>query len=489
MKKFILDNRFFWIALILIFVASRIATWFYPFDSDHWIFFYVGKFLAMGKTIYLDAWDHKPPMGFLINSIMYWIFGANIIWHRIFLTALTIIQTLIFYKFAKLIIKTENKDNDNYLVRLSVLFFVLMSNLSQFTSSGNNTENFAILFLLIAYYVYFIGKDKIINLILSGLFISIIILLKPTFMLLALPILIDLLINRKTWQEFIKNILIFSLPILLHLGFWICYFSQKNALGEFWIAAVSFNSKYAQVAWQNHVSQRGIFLAIISPFLLFYLVVLIPYFQNIKKSFENSNVRFLLLTALLTLSLALMNGTFYPYYFLLAIFPLAILVANNIFLDFIKNKKILFGILILCVIANVAISYKEFYNYFRGTTHLENIENQEIFNYIKSNSDKDDTIIAYTYGATFYIMSDRNSGSRYISASHLLLDEREKFGFNITDKFISDIKKSKPKYCIFPKSPDSLYLQNKKAASYLLANFTLEKEFDTYKILRNKNID
>jgi len=489
MKKLILNNKYFWIALILIFIASRIATWFYPFDSDHWIFFYVGKFLAMEKTIYLTAWDHKPPMGFVINSFMYWAFGANIIWHRIFLTALTVIEIFIFYKFAKLTIKTEDKNNNNYLVRLVVLLFVLLSNLSQFTSSGNNTENFAMIFLLLSYYVYFVGKNKTLHLLLSGFFISIIILLKPTFALLALPILIDLFINRKNLWQLTKNIFVFSVPIIFHIGFWVLYFWQRNALGEFWIAAVSFNSKYAQAAWQNHVSQRNIFLAIISPFLLFYAIVLFPYFQNIKKSFQDTNIRFILPVALIALALALMNGTFYPYYFLLAIFPLAILVANNIFINFIKNKKILLGLLILCIVANVAISYREFYNFLGGQTQAENLENQEIAAYIKANSQSSDTIIAYTYGATFYIISDRNSGSRYISASHLLLDERERFGYNMTDKFIADIIKNKPKYCIFPKSKDSLYLQNKKATDFLLENFTLEKEFDTYYLLKNNNTD
>lgn len=486
MKKILLNNKKFWIILILIFIFSRLATWSYPFDSDHWIFYYVGKFFALGKDIYKEAWDHKPPIGFSINALMHILFGSSIILHRFFLTILAIIETYIFYKLAILIIKTKNKENDIFLVRASVLFYVLLRNLSQFTSSANNTENFAMLFLVLMYYLYLSDKNKFINLFSSGFCMSIIVLLKPTFVILFLPIFIDLILNNNL-QKFFKKFFIYILPIIIHLGFWTIYFLNKKLFNEFWIATVSFNSKYAQAAWAGHVSGRTIFLITIAPFLALYSIIIYPYIKNLKEFIKDKNILFVFITSVVTLFIALINGSFYPYYFLLSIIPLAILFANNFLFDFLKNNKIAYYLFIFCLILNITISYKQFSNSISGNVKQESIENQEIADYIKSNSENNDKIIAYTYGATFYVLSERDSGSRYISASHLLLDEREKFGFNLTDNFIQDIKNNNPKYVIFPKDNNNLYLENAKATTFLLNNFSKEKDFDSYVLLINNN--
>ena len=96
-------NRWlFGLTLVVVFALARVATWGYPFDSDHWIFYYVGhNWIVGGGDLYVDAWDHKPPMIFLFNGIMAALFGDNIVLHRIFLTALTVLDVWLFYLVAK----------------------------------------------------------------------------------------------------------------------------------------------------------------------------------------------------------------------------------------------------------------------------------------------------------------------------------------------------------------------------------------------------
>jgi len=155
--KFLESKKVFWITLILIFVAARSAVWFYPFDSDHWIFYYVGKAIANGKLLYIDTWDHKPPLIFEFNALMHFLFGGNLILHRIFLTALAVLDIFLFYKLAKLFAKglTLGKNGTESVVKVSLLLYVFWRSLAQFASSGNNTENIGLIFLLLMFLAFF----------------------------------------------------------------------------------------------------------------------------------------------------------------------------------------------------------------------------------------------------------------------------------------------------------------------------------------------
>ncbi len=64
----ILSNRVaFWLLLVLTIVVARLATWFFPLDSDHWIFFVVGSEWFDGRLLYVEIWDHKPPLIFWLD--------------------------------------------------------------------------------------------------------------------------------------------------------------------------------------------------------------------------------------------------------------------------------------------------------------------------------------------------------------------------------------------------------------------------------------
>lgn len=492
-NKILEDNKLFWTILILIFIFCRLATWFYPVNSDHWLFYYIGKIFSEGGILYVGAWDHKPPLIFVFNAIIHLLFGGNLILHRIFLTILTIFDIYLFYKLLQIFARRFSQKYPRKIIKIGLILYVFFRNLSQFTSSGNNTENLGIIFLLLMFLSYFKfrEKKKWIYLFASGVNLSILFYLKGNFILLSLPIAVGILVqNYRDIKKLIQNTLIFSLPLILQTALWLLYFYSHNALYDFYVGAFLFSSKYLRSTWAGNVSPHFIFIIILLPFFVPLLIFIVKFLKDYGLIAKDENYRFLFFLLLACLILGAAMGAFYPYYFLILLpgFILVILYSGNIFLG-LENKKnlLIVFVLLLGMLFSFIFSTKQFYNYFSGEAREEAIEFQEIGDYIKNNTNKDDKIIAYTYGATLYRLAERDSASRFVSASVLLLDEREGYGFNFSQTFIDEIEKNKPKYCVFPKSEEGLYRQNKKIVNYIQENFTEEKVFEEFVVLKNKD--
>jgi hypothetical protein len=151
------------------------------------------------------------------------------------------------------------------------------------------------------------------------------------------------------------------------------------------------------------------------------------------------------------------------------------------------SSKIFLTLASLGLIGSYAISTKQLVNYFYGDAHQDAINMQRAANYVNEHTESSDKIIYYGYGATFYHLANRDSGSRYISASHMLIDEREGFGFNLTEKFIGDMGMNHPKYVIVNLRTKKLYDQNSKIKKYFENHYQEETILADYQILKTKN--
>ena len=279
---------YFWFLVVSIYIIARLGTWMYPFDSDHWIFWYVGKMWAQGGTLYVAAWDHKPPLIFLFNGLMYLVFGGNIIWHRILFTILSIVDIALFWQLFKMVLPDLKVKHADIAIKVGLLFYVFWRNLSQFTSSGNNTENFGLIFFLgmMLSYLSFRKNQKWWKMLLSGACFSMLFFLKGNFLLLGIPLGIILLIdNRKNIRKFFGYGIGFLIPLVLQTLLWSYYFLTKNAFGDFFIASFQFSSKYSASAWKGGLSDMSVFyilLAIASPLIIFGPLLFISELRNNK---------------------------------------------------------------------------------------------------------------------------------------------------------------------------------------------------------------
>lgn len=495
----ILNNPLkFWLIVSFVYILSRVATWGYPFDSDHWIFYYVGKIWAEGGNLYLDAWDHKPPLIFLFNGFMHLILGDSIILHRIWLTLLSFVDIFLFYKILKIIVpklfkKIQNLDKSDLVVRTGLILYVFLRNLSQFTSSGNNTENYGIIFLLLMWlsYLSFRKDNRWWQMLLAGLFCSILFFLKGNFILLGLPIgLILLLDNLKSIRKFFTYGIVFALPIITHALAWIYYFYSRGSLEDFLIATFKFSAKYSASAWSGDVSNNIVLLLITLVLIAPTIILFVFYMKDLKNNLKNKEYILIGSSFLAGLGLTFGVGSFYSYYFEI-IMPAIVLVIIYVLFNLKYQKKFWQFFVIICLASSLlfsyAISLKQLYNSLGGAVKTESSQYQEVANYIKNNTNKNDKVFCYDYGAVFYRLSNRDSGSRFISASVLLLEYRDNYGFNFNKLFIEDMEKNNTKYVITYTDRDSLYYENKPLVDYFDSHYVVEKKFETLEVLRRKN--
>jgi 4-amino-4-deoxy-L-arabinose transferase-like glycosyltransferase len=489
-----LSRRNYLLLLLSVFSFSRLATWLFPYDSDHWIFYYIGRRWSEGSTLYLDMWDHKSPLIYAYNGLLYRLFGDNIVLHRLFFTVLALLGVWLFYKVAVLLYRQLKLKNSTALARLSTLIFAFIANLAVFTNSGNNNENLGIIFLLATLYFYLRWRqdpDKQRHfLLLSGLMGGFVFTLKANFAVLLLPIVIDLIITSlKNAYRLVSNICFWVAGPLLQLLAWALYFQQVGTFKQFLTATFEFNSKYmTALGWDIHAPDIAIFVGILLLLLAFFAPFLIQSWRLLAKT-KNSNNLFLGLLSVCSLIFMALAGTFYSHYFLIAL-PLLCLVLGATYEDIIKfrSKLLTLGLYAIAILLTL-VSYKQLYNSYFGNVKVEANNQAIVAKYINGHTNPSDTFFAYVYGATFYQLANRDSGSRYISASHLLIDYKYQFGYDFNQQFIYDMVYSEAKYVVMSSDVNDIYrVQNPVAMTFIEHNYHLETSLAGYDILVRNNL-
>lgn len=502
---------FYLFLIILIIIFARLATWFYPVDSDHWIFFWVGSQIAEKKALFSIYWDHKPPLIFFVNASLSFLFGNNLVLHRIFFTLWMILDSFIFFKISSLLAEKIDFINKKktFFIKLSLVIYLLFRNFSQFTSSGNNTENFSLLFLLLMYWVFLKNKDNLEKNNWQwyiGFFLAIIVHFKTNFLIFVLPIFIHylynfisqfiLVISKKEYKQIFKNILnLFLLPnlklflpTLIFFSFWLWYANINNISYWFWLAFYEFNSKYLASSFESKVSNNYIHLFLLSPFLLLFFISSVNYIKKYKQNFTTTKL-FLLSWIFTGFIFIFLSLNFFSYYFLILI-PLLTLILTLYILNIKKNSKIKGFLVIILIFSSWIISLNQFKNFFLGENNFIYKEQLIIANYIKNNTNSGDTILFYDYGATFYTLANRKPATRFVSISHVLLDYKENFGYNFTSVFLDDMNKNKPKFILKIKdNRKNLYDQIIPIKNYIDENYQIEKTYTYYNLMKIKTLN
>ena len=486
----------YWLIVAVVFAVARLATWGYPFDSDHWIFYYVGHdWIVNGGQLYVTAWDHKPPMIFLFNGVMSLFLGDNIVLHRVWLTAFAVLDTWLFYLVAKrlmpsLLSGVKSTVNVDTALKLTLLLYVFLRNLSQFAANGNTTENYGLIFLLgmIWAYLRFLDAKHWGWLVLAGFFCANLFWLKGNLILLGA--ILGVLILIQGWKHparLVGQVMAFVAPIIAISAGWAAYFSAQGTFNDFVTASFTFSSKYASSAWAGKVSVNALLVlttfALLVPVLAFFAV----YLRDIRAQWRNVAYQLVGLSFMVGLALITAVGSFYPYYLLIIMPFMVIIVMYGLFrIDSLSTllRRSLVALLALTLVANFAISLRQLLNNYAGVTKVEAAEYTQAANYVKAHTTADQRVFAYDYGATFYELAQRQSAARFISASHLLLDYRDKYGFGFDDEFISQMEKTQAPYIVLNDDSRDLYFTNTPVATYLTAHYKPVEKFGAIEVLQ-----
>lgn len=493
----------FWVTLSVVFALARLATWGYPFDSDHWIFFYVGRdWVVDGGDLYVTAWDHKPPMIFLMNGIMAALLGDSIVLHRIWLTAFTILECWLFYLLAKRVLpglldRVESEGSRRIdrlvVVRLTLLAYVFFRNLSQFTDSGNNTEGYGVILvlLLVLAYLKFAETGRLHWLALAGLSCGVLFWFKGNFLIFGGIIGLLLLIHGwktrgRAWGRLIAQVLVYIAPIILVALAWFAYFAWRGTFDDFWLASFGFSALYATSAWAGKVSANILLIVTTAALMLPALILFVVYLRDIRAQWRSQSYQLVGAMFLAGYVLIGLVGSFYPYY-LLVTMPFTVLVIMYAMLRVSSLGKvwrvILIAGLVFTLVANYAISTRQLLNNFSGTAAVDAQQKMAAAEYIQERTEPDERILSYDYGATFYQLAQRRAPSRFISASVLLLDFRDGYGLGFNDEVIAGMEEHDVRYVMLSGINRELYETNTQMADYLNEHYRTAETFGEVEVL------
>lgn len=219
------------------------SPWYYPFPArDSGVFLYTGWRILNGEIPYLQVWDHKPPLVYLINAIGLGLSGESF-W-GVWLVRLFCLSFTVYFSCLLL-----EKYFGSLVAMLTSIIWV--SNLPPILGQGNFTTEYTIPLQVLALYLTALAFEKhnksFLHFFMIGILGGLAFMTKQTSIGLWLAIGLFLLIEGFTNKKLKSNMLrFFGLAVgsLLVIALTFVVFSALKALPDFWNQAFLFNFSY-----------------------------------------------------------------------------------------------------------------------------------------------------------------------------------------------------------------------------------------------------
>ncbi len=441
----LLIYAFFFIVAFMFLFESPLHIW---NGSESWVDSSVFKTIALlmskGYTPYLDTFDHKGPLIYLINYIGYFISSYRGVW---VIELISLFATMVYlFKIARL------KCNKLISIIITILGITL---LSKFFEGGNMTEEYALPFISISLYYfldYLMNKniDKI-RLLICGLSFGAVFMLRPnmiaTWGVFCAYIFFKCIIDKD--YKSLKDFVIYFL-----LGFVICvlpfiiWLYSKGALSAFIDAYFLFNKTYTAAngmmgtitgAWKLIFAFVNYPLIIISFLTVTYLIK------------ENRLHILYLVYMVISMVFICMSGNYYAHYMIIfiptIIFPLACLFDYISLND--NKKNIITSLVALYFIVNTICQYwKEVVRYLQSkySNRNENKIASEIYemsDIIQEKTNEDDKISVYGNRDILYLISGRLPATKYSYQAPIVYKSKK-----VLDDYFKQLKEESPKIIV-----------------------------------------
>ncbi len=406
--------------IVLMFVSANSPLYPMNFAQDINAYFTVGKGWINGLIPYLDLFDQKGPVLYLIYAIGALISSTSFI--GIFILEVVSFTIFLFYmhKIVNLFIDYKN----NYLI---LPIFAVFIGISYPFSSGGTAEEFILPFLAFSLYYlcsYFIGneltkKQYFINGLFAGIVFMIKLNLATFWACFILFIFIDLIMKKEMKSAF-QNALIFVLAMLIPFIIFNIYFLATRALSDFYDAYFYFNIfAYGSDAplitkIENALNCFMTRSATLNWFVVFFWFLTFSFIRtlNIARKYKIMFYMALIFTIILVYF-----SSNYEYY-LLVLMPFLIFAFIDIFrflkkyLNKLFTTKLFIVLLIVLYIVLGCLAYKGTNYKPARFTKLEDYETYKIIEEINSSEDK--SLLNYRCLDTgFYFMTNSLPTEKY----------------------------------------------------------------------------
>jgi len=461
-RKIILQYLIPLIGIIAITILLQIA-WIpgnRTLGNDSGLFAYIGRQILAGGRLYIDVFDHKTPGIYYINALAFTLFGDSM-W------SIWILGTIWLSLAASLLYLVLHTKVHTIPAFLAVQVFLYSVHYPEYYQGGNLTEVYVLLpqVLMITATAAYSHSRKQVWLLLLGFFAGLSVLLKPTFFGIGLAVALVLLfqdISMRTWKEAFSNGIRVLVGLFLPLGIVISLSLANQTFRDLWYATAVFNFQYSNPA-ASLQSIYGVLrkLFIVPPLSYMNVIALggavsifLSYIwkmgrsdtdvsytyrnsKNLHKGLEKDPFFFCMLIALLIeWGLLFISGRSYGHYFITTFSTMSVCVAYlmdsfPIILSGIRTKDLASGVLGMVVVAlflmwGIEVSIKnlpsgtEIQNFIRGDINRD-YRLEPVVQYIVENTDPQDPIYIWDDHAEMYYLSNRQSQSRFLYATHLLI--------------------------------------------------------------------
>lgn len=415
--------------LSLLFALLKIPSLFEPYwYGDEGITMAVGMAIKKGLLLYRDIYDNKPPLLYLIASII----NGRLFFLKLFSLFLGMVGFWIFFRLSEFVLSTKK----NTAVLVSSLLFVGLTTTPFFEGNIVNGEIVFLVFSITGWYFALVRKKYLT----SGLFFALAFLTKAPALFDMIPLMVWLLIqivDRKSsfsLKHLILLIVAFVLPIVSSF----VYFLVRGGINEYiqsaFLQMVGYVSSWGPSGDNSRVSLLENPLAVKAIFLI--LVILFFTIRWFRK-WQISLTEPLVLWLICSLFGATMSGRPYPHYLLQTVAPFCLCIGS---LLAVKKREFCLVILSLSLFGFAYFKYHFWryptWNYYRNFTNLM-IRGQDekefyyqffdttlpevyqVANLISAYTGQDDRIFVWSDYAQLYPLSRRLPAYRATAAYHV----------------------------------------------------------------------
>ena len=388
-------------------------------DYDSAVFQYVAVEMEDGAMPYLDTFDHKGPLLYLINYLGRIVHPQIGIWLFEFLALL--VTLILSYRIILMMYRKVRPDSTaQRYIALGLTVISIVPLYLSFIMGGNFTEEYSLPLSMLAIYIIldYFENHKITNIrfFSLGILFAAICLLRPnnaTWIIWALAVIIDF-VRKKKVRELIRGVLLFLCGFLIFTTPVIIWLATKNALPDCINLYVLFNLRYSSHSEYANLFNRTNALAYFLiysyiPFALTYMGYMI--FR--KFSFFRC---FYLFYFIFSLCVVALPGRTYPHY-ALNLIPVVIYPLAGLLSDLATNKFCKVLLIYFIPVLALPLWTENLHDFSvvladSGTTKVSE-EILDICQALEENTSPTDPISVYGFFNHIYLICNRKSSTKY----------------------------------------------------------------------------
>jgi len=451
------------VVIILVQANPMVA---YP-SRDGGFYTYIGSLILKGKLLYIDAWEGKPPGIFYLNALGLWL-GQGTRW------GIWLLEFVFLFGAALTGFNLMRKLWNNGAALFGTVIWLIGFN--SVLGGGNYTEEYPLLFNFIAIYIFWKSlrsPQKRVYDFIFGLTLALSFLFRANNIGVQISIALTMLIvavHKKEIKLFLGKMVIWGMAGLLVLGAVCIYFWTRHALGAMIEAAILYNFSYGGAQTDIGAGLHSGFLRLGYPAwiaLAGYLLALYILVRRYVKDHTIDEITlFLAIGWPLELVLSSLSGRGYGHYFIswlpvmalmigLLFYYVAPLLFTTELLKLFNERlycvmPVLIGLVIYFFRGDLRTSINSFERVlFDRSTGVQLIE--PIADYIRDNTDPDDTVLVWGGEAGINFMAHRDSP---VPQLYYPLYVDSPFTQRLVDSFLHDINQNKPELIVAADIPN-----------------------------------